>query len=46
MLSEKFKEKMRQEKKASGIETGVSEVEYALEEIAEKETAALGSRRK
>ena len=31
---------MRQEEKASGIETDLSEVEKALEEIAEKETAA------
>ena len=40
LLSEKFKAKMRQEEKASAIETDLSEVEKALEEKAEKETAA------
>ena len=40
LLSEKFKAKMKQEEKASGIETDLSQVEKGLEEIAEKETAA------
>ena len=40
LLSEKFKVKMKDEEKASGIECDLSEVEKALEEIAEKEVAA------
>ena len=40
LLSEKFRAKMRQEEKASGIETDLSEVEKALEEIAEKENCS------
>jgi len=40
LLSEKFKAKMKQEEKSSGIETDLSQVEKGLEEIAEKETAA------
>lgn len=40
LLSEKFKAKMKDEEKASGIECDLSEVEKALEEIAEKEVAA------
>ena len=40
VLSEKFKSKMKDEEKASGIECDLSEVEKALEEIAEKEVAA------
>ena len=39
-MSEKFKAKIKDEEKASGIECGLSEVEKALEEIAEKEVAA------
>jgi len=37
LLSDKFRAKMRDEEKASGIDTDLSEVEKALEEIAEKE---------
>ena len=40
VLHEKFKAKMREEEKASGIETDMSEVEKALEEISEKEAVA------
>jgi hypothetical protein len=40
LLSDKFKAKMREEEKASGIETEMSEVGKALEEISEKEAAA------
>ena len=40
LMSEKIKAKMRDEEKASGIECDLSEVEKALEEIAEKEAAA------
>ena len=40
MLSEKFKAKIKDEEKASGIERDLSEVEKALEEIAEREAAA------
>lgn len=40
LLSEKFKAKMKDEEKASGIECDLSDVEKALEEIAEKEVAA------
>lgn len=40
LMSEKIKAKMRDEEKASGIEGDLSEVEKALEEIAEKEAAA------
>ena len=40
LLSEKFKAKMRDEEQASGVETDSSEVEKALEEIAEKEAVA------
>ena len=40
LLNEKFKKKMREEEKASGIETDMSEVEKALEEISEKEAVA------
>ena len=40
LLSEKLKAKMKHEEKASGIECDLSEVEKALEEIAEKEVAA------
>ena len=36
-LSDKFREKMRDEEKASGIDTDLSDVEKALEEILEKE---------
>ena len=39
LLSEKFRARMRQEEKASGIETDLSEVEKALEETAGNETA-------
>ena len=39
LLREKFKAKMKDEEKASGIECDSSEVEKALEEIAEKEVA-------
>ena len=39
LLNEKFKAKMKHEEKASGIETDMSEVEMALEEINEKENA-------
>ncbi|PFX26563.1 hypothetical protein AWC38_SpisGene8770 [Stylophora pistillata] len=39
LLSEKIKAKMRDEEKASGIECDLSEMEKALEEIAEKEAA-------
>ena len=39
LLNEKFKAKMKLEEKASGIETDMSEVEMALEEINEKENA-------
>ena len=35
-MSEKFKAKTKDELKASGIECDLSEVEKALEEIAEK----------
>ena len=37
LLSDKFRAKIRDEEKASGIDTDLSEVEKALEEIAEKE---------
>ena len=37
LLSDKFRAKMRHEEKASGIDTDLSDVEKALEEIAEKE---------
>ena len=37
LLSDKFRAKMRDEEKASGIDTDLSDVEKALEEIAEKE---------
>ena len=40
LLSEKFKAKMKDEEKAIGIECDLSEVEKALEAIAEKEVAA------
>ena len=40
LLSEKFKAKIKDEEKASGIERDLSEVEKALEEIAEREAAA------
>ena len=39
LLNEKFKAKMKHEEKASGIETDMSEMEKALEEIDEKESA-------
>ena len=38
LLSDKFRAKMRDEEKASGIDTDLSDVEKALEEIVEKET--------
>ena len=38
LLSDKFRAKMRDEEKASGIDTDLSDVEKALEEIEEKET--------
>ena len=37
LLSDKFREKMQDEEKASGINTDLSDVEKALEEILEKE---------
>ena len=37
LLSDKLSAKMRDEEKASGIDTDLSDVEKALEEIAEKE---------
>ena len=37
LLSDKFRAKMRDEEKASGIDTDLSDVEKALEEIVEKE---------
>ena len=37
LLSEKFRAKMRDEEKASGVDTDLSDVEKALEDIAEKE---------
>ena len=40
LLSEKFKAKIKDEEKTSGIECDLSEVEKALEEIAEKEAEA------
>ena len=40
LLSEKFKAKMKDEEKASGIECDLTGVEKALEEITEKEVAA------
>ena len=40
LLSEKFKAKMKDEEKASGIERDLSEVVKALEETSEKEAAA------
>ena len=40
LLIEKLKKKLKEEEKASGIETGMSEVEKALEEILEKEADA------
>ena len=40
LLSEKFKAKIKDEEKASGIERDLSEVEKALEEVAEREAAA------
>ena len=40
LLSEKFKAKMKDEEMASGIECDLSDVEKALEEIAEKEATA------
>ena len=38
LLSDKFRAKMRHEEKASGIDTDLSDVEKALEDIAEKES--------
>ena len=43
LLSDKFKAKMKDEEKASGIECDLSEVEKALEEMAEKEVAAVNT---
>ena len=43
LLSEKFKAKMKDEEKASESECDLSEVEKALEEIAEEEVAAEDS---
>ena len=40
LLSEKFKATIKDEEKASGIERDLSEMERALEEIAEREAAA------
>ena len=40
LLSEKFKAKMKDEERASGIECDLSEVVKALEETSEKEAAA------
>ena len=40
LLSKKFKAKIKDEEKASGIECDLTEVEKALEEIAEKKVAA------
>ena len=40
LLSEKFKAEMKDEERESGIECDLSEVEKALEEIAEREAAA------
>ena len=40
LLSEKFKAKMKDEERASGIERDLSEVVKALEETSEKEAAA------
>ena len=40
LLIEKLKEKLKEEEKASGIETNISDVEKALEEILEKEADA------
>ena len=37
LLSDKFRAKMRDKERASGIDTDLNEVEKALEEIAEKE---------
>ena len=43
LQSDKFKAKMKDEEKASGIECDLSEVEKALEETAEKEVAAVNT---
>ena len=40
LLTEKLKKKLKEEEKASGIETSMSDVEKALEEITEKESDA------
>ena len=40
LVIEKLKKKLKEEEKASGIETGMSDVEKALEEIMEKESDA------
>ena len=40
LLIEKLKKKLKEEEKASGIETSMSDVEKALEEIMEKESDA------
>ncbi|XP_029209096.1 uncharacterized protein LOC114972841 [Acropora millepora] len=40
LLIEKLKKKLKEEEKASGIETDMNDVEKALEEILEKEAAA------
>ena len=43
LLIEKLKKKLKEEKKAIGIETDMSDVEKALEEILEKEADAKNS---
>ena len=43
LLIEKLKKKLKEEKKAIGIETDMSDVEKALEEITEKEADAKNS---
>lgn len=43
LLIEKLKKKLQEEKKASGIETDMNDVEKALEEILEKEADAENS---
>ena len=40
LLIEKLKKKLKEEEKASGIETSMSDVEKALEELIEKESDA------
>ena len=43
LLIEKLKKKLKEEKKAIGTETNMSDVEKALEEILEKEADAKNS---